>query len=471
MTEDRLDWFVNARFGLFVHYGLFSLLERSEWVLNRERIPLGEYLQLADRFTAENFDANALCDLAVEVGMKYVNLTTMHHDGFRLYDMRITGVKIMGTGGAVTPNYTSQPADMFTFGPEPATPPPGSAPGASLEYPLAGGQIDARTLNSRKYIDVMYTDYSGMGLDYATIQDTDPEFTFAGTGVGDVAISYVEQLDGGNTFRYHLADGDPSNDVDLFKAGGVTVQFTAGTWKDLSGKANTATSASFTVIDGGGTATTGVSLGGMVLDGASISIEDFRFGEVQKSDGTTANGLLILVGIGAEYAALDFGGGVKIQTYDLLGAFEIGLALPFSWDGITTTGRFLIKVGRLEAIIPVTQRFPVLFYGLDQVLPFLNPGLITAAIIDYFFIERFQKSSFTQDGLLHSIASPQTLHLDITILAEEFKGEEIFPLRPADMDGTNLSFARAQQCKSVIFHGRHVPEASGQESEGLVKIS
>jgi len=67
---DRWEWFVQARFGLFVHYGLYSLLERSEWVLNREQIPIDEYRKLANRFTAEKFDADAICDLAVRAGMK-----------------------------------------------------------------------------------------------------------------------------------------------------------------------------------------------------------------------------------------------------------------------------------------------------------------------------------------------------------------------------------------------------------------
>ena len=80
-----LKWFAEARYGLFIHYGLYSLLGRGEWALNREQIPLPEYQALAQRFTAERFDAPAICDLAVRAGMKYVVLTTMHHDGFRLY--------------------------------------------------------------------------------------------------------------------------------------------------------------------------------------------------------------------------------------------------------------------------------------------------------------------------------------------------------------------------------------------------
>lgn len=79
------------RFGLFVHYGLFSLLGRGEWVMNRERIPIEEYQALAGMFTADRFDAGALCDLAVSCGMRYLVFTTMHHEGFRLYNSQLSG--------------------------------------------------------------------------------------------------------------------------------------------------------------------------------------------------------------------------------------------------------------------------------------------------------------------------------------------------------------------------------------------
>ena len=79
------SWFPEARYGLIIHYGLYTLLERGEWVWNREEIPREEYKGLAERFTAEKFDADRLCRMAVDAGMRYVVFTTMHHDGFRLY--------------------------------------------------------------------------------------------------------------------------------------------------------------------------------------------------------------------------------------------------------------------------------------------------------------------------------------------------------------------------------------------------
>ena len=84
------SWFVDARYGMFIHYGLYSLLERGEWVMNRERLSPERMRDLAAQFTAEKFDAERICDLAVAGGMRYVNLTTMHHDGFCLYDTELT---------------------------------------------------------------------------------------------------------------------------------------------------------------------------------------------------------------------------------------------------------------------------------------------------------------------------------------------------------------------------------------------
>lgn len=80
-----LAWFREARFGLFIHYGLYSLLGRGEWVLYHEKIPISEYKKLKDRFTASKFDARAIAALAEEAGMRYVNLVCKHCDSFCLW--------------------------------------------------------------------------------------------------------------------------------------------------------------------------------------------------------------------------------------------------------------------------------------------------------------------------------------------------------------------------------------------------
>ncbi|MBL7134050.1 MAG: alpha-L-fucosidase [Phycisphaerae bacterium] len=80
-----IEWFRNAKFGLFMHYGLYSLLGRHEWVQFREKIPVAEYAKLKDKFTAEKFDADFITDLAAKAEMKYINITTRHHDSFCLF--------------------------------------------------------------------------------------------------------------------------------------------------------------------------------------------------------------------------------------------------------------------------------------------------------------------------------------------------------------------------------------------------
>jgi alpha-L-fucosidase len=85
-----LQWFREAKFGLFLHYGLYSLLGRHEWVQCREKIPVAQYAMLQQFFTAQRFDAEAIGDLAVEAEMKYINITTRHHDSFCLWDTQQT---------------------------------------------------------------------------------------------------------------------------------------------------------------------------------------------------------------------------------------------------------------------------------------------------------------------------------------------------------------------------------------------
>jgi len=86
--EAARQWFAEARFGLFMHYGLYSLLGRGEWVMYHEKIPVAEYEPLKEKFTAEKFDADYITDLALEAGMRYVNLTARHHDGFCLFETK-----------------------------------------------------------------------------------------------------------------------------------------------------------------------------------------------------------------------------------------------------------------------------------------------------------------------------------------------------------------------------------------------
>ena len=82
--------FSELRFGLFVHFGPYAALGRGEWAMNREGISRADYIAETRAFQPDAFDANAICDLALRAGMRYLVFTTMHHDGFRLYDTALS---------------------------------------------------------------------------------------------------------------------------------------------------------------------------------------------------------------------------------------------------------------------------------------------------------------------------------------------------------------------------------------------
>ena len=81
----NLAWFTDAKYGMFIHYGLYAQLAKGEWVQLRDTIPVAEYAKLKDTFTADQFDAGFITDLALDAGMKYITITSKHHDGFCLF--------------------------------------------------------------------------------------------------------------------------------------------------------------------------------------------------------------------------------------------------------------------------------------------------------------------------------------------------------------------------------------------------
>ncbi len=88
MNSDHA-WFNRSRYGMFVHWGAYSVGARGEWFRNRERIPQEEYVRrYAENFHAERYDPREWAALAKEAGMGYVVLTARHHDGFALWPTR-----------------------------------------------------------------------------------------------------------------------------------------------------------------------------------------------------------------------------------------------------------------------------------------------------------------------------------------------------------------------------------------------
>ena len=92
-----LGWFLEARFGMFIHFGLYSLAARHEWVKNRERLTDQDYQRYVDHFDPDLYDPVAWARLARAAGCRYVVLTTKHHEGFCLWDSALTDYKSTNT--------------------------------------------------------------------------------------------------------------------------------------------------------------------------------------------------------------------------------------------------------------------------------------------------------------------------------------------------------------------------------------
>jgi alpha-L-fucosidase len=83
-------WFQDAKFGMFIHWGVYSTLSDGEWVMQVRHIPGSEYQKLPAFFNPTKFDAAAWVALAKAAGMKYITITSKHHDGFAMFDSRLT---------------------------------------------------------------------------------------------------------------------------------------------------------------------------------------------------------------------------------------------------------------------------------------------------------------------------------------------------------------------------------------------
>ncbi|MBO9618903.1 MAG: alpha-L-fucosidase [Niabella sp.] len=95
--SSRLEWWTDARFGMFIHWGLYALPARHEWVKMRERMTDEQYQKYFDHFNPDEFDAKKWAKEAKAAGMKYAVLTSKHHEGFCLFDSKYTNYKATNT--------------------------------------------------------------------------------------------------------------------------------------------------------------------------------------------------------------------------------------------------------------------------------------------------------------------------------------------------------------------------------------
>ena len=94
---ERLSWWTDARFGMFIHWGLYAQAARHEWVKNRERITTDEYQKYFEIFNPDLFNPTDWAKKAKAAGMKYAVITSKHHEGFNMFDSKYTDYKVTNT--------------------------------------------------------------------------------------------------------------------------------------------------------------------------------------------------------------------------------------------------------------------------------------------------------------------------------------------------------------------------------------
>ena len=115
-TPDRLQWFREAKFGLFIHWGVYSMIGREEWARQLLQIPLDEYQYYADNFNPVNFDPDEWVALAKDAGVKYVVITSKHHDGFCHLRQRLHRLRRHARRSTARTSWARSPRSMKKAG-------------------------------------------------------------------------------------------------------------------------------------------------------------------------------------------------------------------------------------------------------------------------------------------------------------------------------------------------------------------
>jgi alpha-L-fucosidase len=93
--SSRMQWWVDARFGMFIHWGIYAIPAKGEWYMSNGHVPRAEYEKYAKEFDPTEFNADEWAKIAHDAGMKYLVITSKHHDGFCMFDTKATDYNVM----------------------------------------------------------------------------------------------------------------------------------------------------------------------------------------------------------------------------------------------------------------------------------------------------------------------------------------------------------------------------------------
>ncbi|MFI0943240.1 alpha-L-fucosidase [Streptomyces sp. NPDC021020] len=180
-----IEWFKAARFGLFVHFGLYSLAARHEWVRSREAMSQQAYDRYLERFDPDLFDAGKLARAAREAGMRYAVLTAKHHDGFCLFDSALTDYTSTKAAGRdlVAEFAEAMRAEGLRVGlyyslldwHHPGFP-------VDRHHPLRGTDAEREPRDLAGYRDYLHAQVRELLTGYGRIDDLFFDFTYPGMG-------------------------------------------------------------------------------------------------------------------------------------------------------------------------------------------------------------------------------------------------------------------------------------------------
>jgi len=97
LTSSRTPWWRDAKFGMFIHWGIYAVPARGEWIINNTHTPVAEYEKFAAQFNPVKFDARQWAKVAKDAGMKFVVITTKHHDGFSMFHTNLTPYNVVSS--------------------------------------------------------------------------------------------------------------------------------------------------------------------------------------------------------------------------------------------------------------------------------------------------------------------------------------------------------------------------------------